>query len=109
MGPSRRLNRTIDVRRIAPRAPVAARRAGSDPARHRASRPGRYNIPDIAIWIWRCQSRAITNAPAFALGDGGYFFSALGGPIPLFQQPPPAPVPFARLFDEADTPQPISR
>ena len=49
------------------------------------------------------------NAPAFALGGGGYFFSALGGPIPLFQQPPPPPVPFARLLNEGDAPQPISR
>ena len=107
-GPFSRLNRTIDVHRIAPRAPS---RQSPDPtpldiALHG---PGRNNIPDVAIWIWRCQSRAITNAPAFPLSGGGYAFSALGGPIPLFQQPPPAPSPFERLFNEADAPQPISR
>ncbi len=111
-GPFNQLSRTIDVRRIAPRILTPQCAAGApdttplDIALHG---PGRFNIPDIAIWIWRCRNRTIADAPAFALGGGGYFFSALGGPVPLFQQPPPAPLPFARLFDEGDMPEPISR
>jgi hypothetical protein len=107
-GPFNRLNRTIDVRRIAPRnlTPPSPDTTPLDVAIHG---PGRFNIPDIAIWMWRCQSRGIANAPAFNLGGGGYFFSALGGPVPLFQVPPPAPLPFARLLNQADMPQPISR
>jgi hypothetical protein len=107
-GPFARLNRTVDVRRIAPRA-ASGKSPDPTPLDIALHGGGRFNIPDIAIWMWRWQSRAITNAPAFALGDGGFFFSALGGPVPLFQQPPPAPLPFARLFNEADVPQPISR
>src|SRR5271168_3660931 len=107
-GPFNRLSRTIDVRRIAPRflTPPSPDTTPLDIAIHG---PGRFNIPDIAIWIWRCKSRAIANAPAFVIGGGGYFFSAIGGPIPLFQQPPPAPLPFARLLDEGDMPEPITR
>jgi hypothetical protein len=108
LGPFSLLNCTIDVRRIAPRN-LPAQSPDTTPLDIALHGAGRFNIPDVAIWIWRWQSHAITNAPAFALGNGGYFFSALGGPIPLFQQPPPAPLPFERLLNEADAPQPISR
>jgi hypothetical protein len=106
-GPFTQLNRTIDVRRIAPRVRMAQ---NPDPVPLDISLHGggRFNIPDIAVWIWRWQSWPITNAPAFALGGGGYFFSALGGPLPLFLQPPPAPLPFTRLIDEGDAAQPVS-
>jgi hypothetical protein len=113
-GPFNQLSRTIDVRRIAPRIQARACTDGpappdSTPLDIAIHGGGRFNIPDIAIWIWRCHSRDITGAPAFVLGGGGYFFSALGGPVPLFQQPPPAPLPFARLLDEGDMPEPITR
>ena len=106
-GPFTQLNRTIDVRRIAPRIRPAKK---PDPAPLDISLHGggRFNIPDIAVWIWRWQSWPITNAPSFALGGGGYFFSTLGGPLALFQQPPPAPLPFTRLIDEGDAAQPVS-
>ena len=107
-GPFTRLNRTIDVRRITPRHRLAA---SPDPAPLDITLHGggRFNIPDIAVWIWRWKSWPIANAPAFNLGEGGYFFSALGGPIQIFQQPPPEPLPFTRLITEDDAPQPISR
>ena len=106
--PFSRLNRTIDVRRIAPRVRTvsAPDMAPLEIALHGG---GRSNIPNGAVWIWRWQSWPITNAPAFALGGGGYFFSALGNPVPLFQQPPAAPLPFTRLITEKDAPQPVSR
>jgi hypothetical protein len=108
-GPFTRLNRTIDVRRIAPRNRVAP--AGPDPTPLEITLhgPGRFNIPDIAVWMWRWQSWQVVQAPAFDLGAGGYFFSSLGGPVPLFQQPPPAPLPFTRLMNQGDAPQPITR
>jgi hypothetical protein len=110
-GPFTRLNRTIDVRRIAPRNRVAPPATAPDPVPLDITLhgPGRFNIPDIAIWIWRWQSYQITNAPAFHIGGGGYFFSSLGAPIPLFQQAPPRPAPFTRLMSESDVPEPISR
>ena len=105
-GPFNRLNRTIDVRNISPRsrAPASPDPTPLDIALHG---PGRFNIPDVAVWMWRWRGFQVTNAPAFALGDGGYFFSAFGAPIPLFQPVPPAAAQFSRLISEADVPEPI--
>ncbi|MGH9606628.1 MAG: hypothetical protein ACRD3N_13125 [Terracidiphilus sp.] len=107
-GPFNRLNRTIDVRNITPRIrmPLSPDAAPLEIALHG---PGRFNIPEVAIWMWRWQSWTVTNAPAFALGGGGYFFSSLGGPVPLFQTTPQEPAPFSNLVTEADVPEPIRR
>jgi len=106
-GPFTRLNRTIDVRNIAPRArmPVSPDPTPLDITLHGG---GRFNIPEIAVWMWRWSNRQVVTAPAFDLGGGGYFFSALGGPVPLFQSVPAEPAPFARLITESDVPEPIS-
>jgi hypothetical protein len=99
-------NRTIDVRRIAPRV-----RAIPDPdtapldiALHG---PGRFNIPDIAIHLWRWQSWPVAEAPAFVVGGGRYLFSPLGNNMPLF------PAPRARTAftptTRAEVPHPIGR
>ena len=105
-GPFTRLNRTIDVRNITPRVrvPSSPDAAPLDIALHG---PGRFNIPEIAVWMWRWQSWLVSNAPAFVLGDGGYFFSSLGGPVPLFQSVPEEPAPFSWLVSEQDVPEPI--
>ena len=108
-GPFTRLNRTIDVRRIAPRSRVAPPAPDPTPLEIVLHGPGRFNIPDIAVWMFRWQSWQVVKAPAFDLGGSGYFFNSLGGPIPLFQQPPPAPLPFTRLMNQGDAPEPISR
>ncbi len=108
-GPFTRLNRSVDVRRIAPRNRIAPASPDPAPLEIALHGPGRFNIPDLAVWMWRWRSWQVTGAPAFDLGEGGYFFNPLGGPIPLFQQPPPAPIPFTRLMNESDAPQPISR
>jgi hypothetical protein len=119
-GPFTRLNRTVDVRRIAPRIPIpppagTSTAAPSDPtpldiAIHGG---GRFNIPDVAVWMWRWQSFLVTNAPAFSLAaagnSNGYLFSALGGPIPLFQATIGKALPFTMLTKEADVPEPIRR
>ncbi len=106
-GPFSRLNRTIDVRNISPRvrAVTPPDAAPLDIVLHG---PGRFNIHNVAVWLWRWQSWTVANAPAFPLGDGGYFFSALGGPIPLFQATPQESAPFAALITEAGVPEPIS-
>lgn len=114
-GPFNRLNRTIDVRNIAP--PAAGQNASATSPPGPDTTPlemalhggGRFNIPDIAVWMWRWKSWTITDAPAFALGNGGYFFSALGGPVPLFQSGREEPAPFSWLITEADVPEPIRR
>ena len=57
--PFDKLAHTADVRRI-------------------ASRRGKYNIPNIGIFLWRINSYSITNSPAFRVDDRRYFFDALG-------------------------------
>ena len=57
--------------------------------------------------MWRWQSFAVTSAPAFPLGSGGYYFSLLGGPVALFQ-PATALTAFSSLAQEEDVPEPIS-
>jgi hypothetical protein len=122
-GPFTRLNRTVDVRRIAPRlvSPPASSTTMTTTAAPPDPRPldiaihggGRFNIPDVAVWMWRWQSFNVTNAPAFSLAaDGnanGYLFSALGGPIPLFQATVSETLPFTMLTKEPDVPEPIRR
>ena len=100
-------NRTIDVRRIAPRARVVAdpNTAPLDIALHG---PGVSNIPDVAVHLWRWQSWAVTDALA-AVADGGrYRFSQLGHDMPIFSSPP-ARTAFTSLTTRADIPLPIGR
>jgi hypothetical protein len=101
-------SRTIDVRRIAPRIRTVT---DPDPAPLELALhgPGRFNIPDIAVYLWRWQSWQITQAPAFTIDARRYRFSPLGRDMPLFSQPPPASAPFSRLSTRLDVPQPIRR
>jgi len=100
-------NRTIDVRRIAPRLRLAA---DPDPTPLDISLhgPGRFNIPDIAIHLWRWRSWPVVDAPALPVGNGRYMFSPLGQNIALFSQPP-ARSSFSSLTERIDVPQPIDR
>jgi hypothetical protein len=105
-------SRTIDVRRIAPRSrttvdtdPAAPDAAPVDIALHG---PGRSNVPDVAIHLWRWLSFPVADAPAFVVGEGRYKFSPLGNDMPLFSQPPER-TSFSRLTTRLDVPQPIGR
>ena len=100
-------NRTIDVRRIAPRLRPAATPdpAPLDIALHG---PGRFNIPDVAIHLWRWRSWQVANAPAFPVGGGRYMFSPLGHDMPLFSQPPVRSS-FSGLMTRNNVPEPIHR
>ena len=100
-------NRTIDVRRVAPRARSAAHpdTAPLDVALHG---PGRSNITDIAVHLWRWQSWPVADAPAAAAGDGRYRFSPLGNDMPIFSRPQPR-MAFTSLTTRADIPLPIGR
>ena len=66
--PFDKLAHTADVRRI-------------------SSRRGKYNIPNIGIFLWRINSYSISNSPAFRLDDRRYFFDALGRDIQLYNKP----------------------
>jgi hypothetical protein len=100
-------NRTIDVRRIAPRVRTLT---DPDPAPLDITLhgPGHCNTPDIGIYLWRWTSWFVTRAPAFPVDARRFMFSTLGQDIPLFSFPPPR-VPFERLTRRTDVPQPIRR
>jgi hypothetical protein len=100
-------NRTIDVRRIAPRVRVAAD-PDTTPLDIALHGPGRSNIPDVAVHLWRWQSWPVTGAPATPAGPGRYRFSPLGHDMPIFSSPAPR-IPFAGLTTRADIPLPIGR
>ena len=102
------VNRTIDVRRIAARlrTPADPDPVPLDIALHG---PGRFNIPDVAIWLWRWRrSLQVTGAPAYPLDHGSFMFSPLGQNIPLFCNPPKR-LSFSRPTTILDAPQPIYR
>jgi uncharacterized Zn-binding protein involved in type VI secretion len=100
-------SRTIDVRRIAPRFRIAP---DPDPAPLDIGLhgPGRSNITDIAIHLWRLKARPVVNAPAFPVGAGRFMFSPFGANMPLFSQPP-ARASFSGLSTRLDVPEPIDR
>ncbi|MGP0063422.1 MAG: hypothetical protein ACLQGP_07475 [Isosphaeraceae bacterium] len=101
------LNRTIDVRRIAPRVRMPAD-PDPTPLDINLHGGGRFNIPDIGIYIWRWISFQVIQAPAFAVDGRRYMFSPLGQDIPLFNLQPNR-TSFSRLTTRLDAPQPIRR
>ena len=68
-GPFEKVPRTPDVR------PIATNR-------------GKYNIPNIGIFLWRLMSFPVTQSAARALpsNDGRFHFHPMGFDIPLFNQ-----------------------
>jgi hypothetical protein len=101
------LNHSIDVRRIAARARRVDRpdSVPLDIALHGA---GRFNIPDVAVHLWRVQSWPVNRAAAFQVDERRYKFSPFGADMPLFSRPP-ARTPFDRLSNRGDVPEPITR
>jgi hypothetical protein len=101
------LNRTIDVRRIVPRNRVVS---DPDPAPLAIGLHGggRFNIPDIGVYLWRWKAFGITGAPAFPVDERRFKFSPLGQDIPLFNALAPRDS-FGRLTTRLDVPQPILR
>jgi len=101
------VNRTVAVRRIAPRVLPTADPDPTALALHLHG-GGRYNIPDVGVYLWRWESLPVANAPAFRVDGRRYMFSPLGQDMPLFNQLPPRDS-FARLTTRLDVPQPILR
>lgn len=88
-GPFDTLPHTVDVRRI-------------------ASQRGKYNIPNVGLFLWRLRPYSITSAPAFRLDDRRYLFSPLGANMPLFNLPETEEL-ISHLAEPENVPMPISR
>ena len=69
---------------------------------------GRFNIPNIGIYVWRLRAFANPDDPsqAFRLGDGLYTFDPLGADHALVNVPAPKRDPFTRT-KPADVPAPL--
>jgi hypothetical protein len=87
--PFNTLSHTAEVRRI---------------ARQR----GRYNIPNIGIFLWRLNSYPLTESPAFQVDQRRYLFSPLGHSAPLFTNPA-TEAEITQLATPLNVPAPISR
>ena len=51
------------------------------------TKQGRYNIPNIGLYLWRLDAFSQTRSPAFRIDDERYLFSALGHDVQLFTRP----------------------
>ncbi|RJO71039.1 hypothetical protein D5S18_27110 [Nocardia panacis] len=93
-GPFDALAHTVDVRRInSPRG------------------QGRYNIPELGLFVWRLRPYSVTGAPAFSCHDRArahFTFSILGNDAPLITAPDREPEP-AHIAEERDVPAFIRR
>ncbi|MBF6336848.1 hypothetical protein IU450_13255 [Nocardia abscessus] len=92
-GPFDSLAHTVDVRRI------------NSPRGH-----GRYNIPEIGLFVWRLRAYAITGAPAYCedRARAHFTFSILGNDTPLITLPEREPAP-THIADETNVPAFIRR
>ncbi len=61
--------------------------AHSVDVRHIDTDLGKYNIKNIAIYLWRLQSYSLTQFPLIPVSPGRYFLSPLQHDIPLFNRP----------------------
>ena len=73
-----------------------------------ASGRGKYNIPNIGIFLWRLRAYSLSDSPAAKLDDGRYFFSPLGNNTPLFNSPETEEE-ITHLATPQNVPMPISR
>jgi hypothetical protein len=80
-------------------------------ARRIASGRGRYNIPNVGIFLWRLRAYPLTRSPARPDTAGNkrrFRFSPLGNDAPLFTLPRTEDV-LTHLAEPLDVPGPISR
>ncbi|MEM8674586.1 MAG: hypothetical protein AAGF83_12030 [Cyanobacteria bacterium P01_G01_bin.67] len=79
--------------------------------------PGRYNLPNIGVFIWRLNPYKISDSVAHPVDIGDrstgicpsrYKFSVLGNDIPLYQYPEPESD-LTNIADEINLPVQISR
>lgn len=93
-GPFDEMAHTVDVRRI---------------TSHRTR--GRYNIPDVGLFVWRLKSYSVTQTPAYCQEDiDSHFFSfsVLGNDTPLYTRPQRETEPTS-IAGELNVPVPIRR
>jgi hypothetical protein len=76
--------------------------------RHIENGRGRYNIPNVGIFLWRLGSYSLTDAPADKLDERRYRFNPLGFDTPLYNQPE-TEAEITHLATPVNVPAPLSR
>ncbi len=94
-GPFDKLAHTVEVRRVISRF-----------------RTGRYNLPNVGLFVWRLKEYPVTVGQSACLEEDGmphaYTFSFLGNDAPLFARTQPETDP-THIADETNLPVPIRR
>ena len=72
------------------------------------SQMGRYNIPNIGLFLWRLDAFSLTQSPAVRIDDQRFLFSPLGNDIQLFTRPE-SETDISHLAGPFNVPEPISR
>ncbi|MBK7465790.1 MAG: hypothetical protein IPJ43_02655 [Saprospiraceae bacterium] len=72
------------------------------------SNRGKYNIPNIGIFLWRIRSYSVTNRPPFMVNDKQYKFDFLGKDIPLYNLSTPEDS-FSSMANRENISLPINR
>lgn len=73
-----------------------------------ASRQGKYNIPNVGIFLWRLRANSLSGSPAFRTGPRRYRFHPLGIDTQLFNDPNTEQS-LENLAEAIHVPMPISR
>ncbi len=76
--------------------------------RHIATGQGRYNIPNLGIFLWRLTAYPLTRSPAFQVDNRRFRFDPLGQDTPLFTKPETEDE-VTHLAEPINVPDPIRR
>jgi hypothetical protein len=69
---------------------------------------GKYNIPNVGIWLWRLEPMRLEESPAFRVDSHRFLFDALGRDTQLFTLPQPVDEKTGRATP-LNVPMPITR
>ncbi|MBA2434594.1 MAG: hypothetical protein H0V54_05830 [Chthoniobacterales bacterium] len=76
--------------------------------RHIARSEGKYNIPNIGIFLWRLNAYRLRSSPAARVDEQRFLFNPLGANMPLFNRPQTEKS-ITHLAEPINVPEPISR
>ena len=76
--------------------------------RHVERGEGKYNIPNVGIFLWRLNAYRLRSSPAARVDDHRFLFHPLGVNTPLFNRPQTEKS-ITHLAEPLNVPEPISR
>lgn len=76
--------------------------------RHIARKRGKYNIPNVGVFLWRIKNYSLTQSPAYKVDERRYTFDALGKIAQLYHSPIPEET-ITQLAEPVNVPIPIGR